>query len=401
MQRVYLDQKDFSRIAKGRLALPDFAEDAGVFEFLVRLVEEGRVRIYSSWGHIVEAFRYRKDRLDLLEPYCEVADRLTQGHCIRFPLELERMELELALAKRFGFSTDLDEREYPYGRYAAAVGLHTLSDLDLKDQFLQDLLERLEGLPLRNKEKKRLRQKLSKEGNLRKLLKSLPEAEFLRLAEKLPSAPGFYSRQNIMDILLGTPATRQARISELLNGAFTFKNLITSHSQRFPELKKLGSLFDEDSRRLGELIRGLQLAQGIVGESFIRERETGANLTTRFVNYLEPRIFEYGEKHKFSVQEAKTFLLESRLRSIPCLGVAVALVQAYSARHKGVLGKGRKPLESDIMDLQHLRNLPYVDFHVTDRFAAEVAKDASTQFGTKVLRNLNELREALRQRISP
>ncbi|MBI4642140.1 MAG: hypothetical protein HY731_15740 [Candidatus Tectomicrobia bacterium] len=74
---------------------------------------------------------------------------------------------------------------------------------------------------------------------------------------------------------------------------------------------------------------------------------------------------------------------------------ALRLSKAYAARHKGQIGAARDPLESDIMDLQHLRNMPYVDFQVTDRFAVEVAKTVTPMFGTKVLRNLGELQEAL------
>jgi len=400
MLRVYLDQKDFSRIAKGRSGVLDCTEDAAVSDLLEELVNQGQIRIYFSWAHVVEALRYQQDQLPLLEPYCDLVDKLTGGHCVRFPLELERLELELALAKRFGFPTDLDQREYPYGRYATAVGLFPSPDLELKDQLLRDLQEYLDALPLREKEKKRLRRKLRKEGTVRRLLNSLPDGQLSKLAVTLPSTPGFYTRQNVTDLLLGTPAVRAAKTVELLDGVFTFKNLITHYSQSFPELAKIGGFFDEDSWRLGELIRGLQLAQSVVGESFIRERETEINLTNRFVDYLEPRILDYSGKHGFSAQEAKTFLVESRLRPVPALGVAVALVRAYSARHKGELGKSRKPLDSDIMDLQHLRNLPYVDFQVTDRFMADVAQDASMPFGTKVLRNLSELKEELSRRIT-
>lgn len=83
------------------------------------------------------------------------------------------------------------------------------------------------------------------------------------------------------------------------------------------------------------------------------------------------------------------------LGKIPSVTIMTALGKAYAAKHKGELGKARTPGENDIGDLQHLRNLPYVDCLLTDRFAAEMVKGVAGRYGTVVVRSLGELREEL------
>src|SRR5438105_3187196 len=59
MYRVYLDQKDYSRMAQGLGGVADCAEDAKAYTVLQRMVEMGSIRIYFSWAHFVEALRYK------------------------------------------------------------------------------------------------------------------------------------------------------------------------------------------------------------------------------------------------------------------------------------------------------------------------------------------------------
>lgn len=394
MQRVYLDQKDFSRIAQGLSGKPDCLPDARVYEFLHKLVEEGLIRVYFSWAHVVEALRYHKDQVELLKPYCDVIDKLTDGHCIIFPTKLEERELELALADTFGFSSELDKSEYAYGRYAEAVGIQ-FDDLDPKEVLRDVLHECLDELPLSREEKESVLDKIKNERNMELPVQFLPETTLREMAVRFPSAPGFFTGENVVKMLLGTPDDQGKKLWEFIQGAFTFKNLVTIYSKQNPELRKVGSFFDQDSMHLGSLIRILQSAQGLLGRNFIREKEIEENLAQRFVDHLEPEITEYAEKHGFSVQEAKTTLLDSKLEPMPSIHVLISAVREYVRRHKGVPGRARDPLSSDLMDLQHLRNLPYVDLFVTDRFAADVARDAARTMGTKVLRSLNELRQEL------
>ena len=113
--RVYLDQKDFSRIGKGLAGNPHCLEDVEVYEWLLPLVEAGRIRVYFSWCHAVETLRYDDSKADLLEPYCRAIDNLTQGQCIRWPITILQEEIPACLARLSGLDAQLHD-DYPYGR---------------------------------------------------------------------------------------------------------------------------------------------------------------------------------------------------------------------------------------------------------------------------------------------
>ncbi len=113
--RVYLDQKDFSRIGKGLAGNPLCREDVEVFRWLLDFVRAGRVRVYFSWCHAVETLRYDEDKIDVLEPYCEAIDSLTQGHCICWPVTILQLETTLWLAREFDVTHSVPA-DYPYGK---------------------------------------------------------------------------------------------------------------------------------------------------------------------------------------------------------------------------------------------------------------------------------------------
>jgi hypothetical protein len=56
--RAYLDQKDFSSMARGLMGDSRYAPAAQCFDFLKHTVESGRLVVYFSWCHIVESLRY-------------------------------------------------------------------------------------------------------------------------------------------------------------------------------------------------------------------------------------------------------------------------------------------------------------------------------------------------------
>src|SRR5262245_39990720 len=102
--RLYLDQKDFGRMAKALLDGDEASPDYVAYRRLTALVSRGAVRVYFSHVHVVEALRFPDGRSPIAVRYCAVLDTLTQGHCIRHPGYLQRSELELALAEIFGFA---------------------------------------------------------------------------------------------------------------------------------------------------------------------------------------------------------------------------------------------------------------------------------------------------------
>lgn len=81
--KIYLDQKDYSRIGRGISGDSRYQEDFEIYKLLLCLVNSGKVRIYFSNLHAIEALRYQREKIELLKPYCMVIDTLTQGHCIK------------------------------------------------------------------------------------------------------------------------------------------------------------------------------------------------------------------------------------------------------------------------------------------------------------------------------
>ncbi len=75
--KIYLDQKDYSRIAKGLAGNHKYTLDLSVYHFLIDLVNSGKIRIYFSWCHFIEALKYEQE-IDMLKPYCRVIDTLTR-----------------------------------------------------------------------------------------------------------------------------------------------------------------------------------------------------------------------------------------------------------------------------------------------------------------------------------
>src|SRR5437763_881009 len=102
--RIFLDQKDFSSIARGLVGEKGFEAYTGHFDFLSDLVESQKISIYFAWSHIVESLRYHDLTGKLWNIHCEVIDTLTKGNCIIFPTDLEKREVELFVSEHFGIS---------------------------------------------------------------------------------------------------------------------------------------------------------------------------------------------------------------------------------------------------------------------------------------------------------
>jgi hypothetical protein len=393
MRRVYLDQKDFVRIAHGLAGASEYRTDVEAYRVLESLVDLGKIRVYFSWAHFMEALRYRGERPDLLREYCVAVDRLTQGHCVVFPKEREHRELELALAHRYTFPTTLLAESYAYGKWADAMpGLR--EDVDMKAEFKRSLRERADKLP--PGQGRILLAMLEDDRTLRELLEVIPESTLATLAADLPSGRGFYKRENLVEMVMGSEDRRRARVRELMDGVCTFSNLVGHYGQRSEELKPIGNLFAKDSKRLISIVTQAQVLESMTGERAISSAGIENALSRRLLEGLRPMIVEYAEGHRFSADEAQEWFAATRCAELPGLRVVALLGRAYAAKHQGKLGAARTPHEHDMGDLHHLQNLPYVNYLVTDRFAAEMVKGVAEIFGTVVFRNLDELQTKLR-----
>lgn len=72
MYKVYLDQKDFSRIASGLIGREGYEEDEIAYSFLLEKICTGVVRVYYSSMHLEEVADYFEDGSEWFTSYIQV-----------------------------------------------------------------------------------------------------------------------------------------------------------------------------------------------------------------------------------------------------------------------------------------------------------------------------------------
>jgi hypothetical protein len=201
--------------------------------------------------------------------------------------------------------------------------------------------------------------------------------------------------------LVGTPSQRAKVINEFFDHVFEFKTLVTKYSQAFPELRTVGQFPNETYQKLNPLIQSSQILHDVFSRPVVDPNGVKADLINKFVKSLRPSINKFGKKHGFARKEAEQILLETELKPIHSICCAILFCVEYIKRHIGSTKKGRSPRQSDIMDLHNLRNIPYVDVYVTDAFFADLGKEVAPKvFGTRIVRNLSQLEDLLRNELA-
>ena len=90
---IYLDQKDYSRIARGLYGEESYKPYIAIYNYLKNLSDSGRIKIFFSWTHIIESLRYHDLTSELWRIHCNVVDTLTKGNCIIFPAYFSNVRL--------------------------------------------------------------------------------------------------------------------------------------------------------------------------------------------------------------------------------------------------------------------------------------------------------------------
>lgn len=398
--RIFLDQKDFSSIARGLVGEKGFELYPRHFEFLKSLVESQKITIYFTWAHIIESLRYYDLTGKLWNIHCEVVETLTKGNCIRFPIDLEKREVELFISEHFSIATKLSRPNYAFGKYRDAVPIDSIQSAASNGYLAEAFKKKISQLgPTRN-DRRYLLKRISKRSELAKVLKNMSENEFNDFKKGNDDLCAFLDRDAFLDFVLGTPAQRANVIEEFFDHIFEFKKLVTIYSQSFPELKKLGELPNESYHKFNLSIKSLQVMSDLFSKPVVNSNEVKVDLINKFIKSLRPSINKFAKKYRFSRKEAEQILHDSNLMPIPSNHCIILLCIEYVKRHIGSTKRGRTPRQSDIMDLHNTRNIPYVDLYVTDAFFADIAKEIAPKvFGTRIFRNLSELEEFLRNNL--
>lgn len=354
--KIYLDQKDYSRIAKGLSGDTKFKDDVEAYYFLAPFVKSQKIFVYGSWCHLYEALRYDEGKIKLLSPYCEAIDTLTQGKCIIWPETIEKRELELFFAKHFGFESKISEDEYPYGNPIDLIFIDHIYDTLIDPK--ESLKKELDSLPLSGKEKKYCLKQFSKPKRLRRLLEKFPEENLRLLCRQFPGFEKTFTKDKLLDFLLSSPKEKAMIFKDALKNTFTFKNLVTYYSPIFPQLKVASHCFDESSTKLRGFIKMSQVLYDIFDKQ-VTESKLSKIMVERFVNNLNKEIIELANKFQFPINEAKELLQKTEFEHLTSIRAMKFFIIEYYKRHKGSYERGRNPLEGDVMDLHHLRNFPY------------------------------------------
>jgi hypothetical protein len=250
MERVYLDQKDFSRMAQGLSGATDCAGDREAYEILHRLVGDEKITVYFSWGHIVEGLRYKGNRTDRLQAYCKVVDTLTKGHCLLVFHELQERELEVNLAQIFDFPTELDLKGYAYGKYADALTLVPLKGPDMKEQLRTAMRQSVMAERVdRNRRAKLLTQAATDTG-LRALLDQLPDESFREAVRHFPFLPADATRDRLMRLIFASGEARACAVKNLADNLAQFRYLMAGYEWQRGDVDRIAQLPDADSAAL-------------------------------------------------------------------------------------------------------------------------------------------------------
>ena len=395
--KIYLDTKDYIRIAEGILGNKDRTEDYEGYKTLLGLVKSDQIKIYFSWCHFYEALKYKGQNRKFLETYCDVIDSLTQGNCIIWPQELDKRELEIFFAESFNFTSSISRTSYPYGKDVDAIIDGGFQDLESP---LKLIIGSINNLPIPLGKKFNYIRALQDPMQRKKILKdALPNTMMEAIKKDFPNFEGKCSKKTLLDIFDGSEPQVKERFFNFFRTTFTFKNILLCYQNKFPRMKQLSSFWDADEAYLIQLIKDCQTIHSETGVSPIKKREITEIYMMKIVNSLEGEISTLSTKYGFDASKAKDLLIKDGLKSVLNRYVAILSFTGYLQRNKGANTHGsRFPRGSDLRDIFHSIAIPYVDYYVTDRFFVSIAKKYADVFNTRVLPNIQQLKEIIIRR---
>jgi hypothetical protein len=373
--KIYLDQKDFGRIADALRRQDQNSPDLLAYNRLKTCIAADKVRVYFSFVHIIEALRFGDVQSPTAVAYCQVVDTLTQGHCIRAVPYLHRTELELALSEVFKFASVYSLDGYPYGRHADAFVVDA-------EALFADLLRAVPRALLNNRD------------IVQQFARSLPDTYLDELNRTFPAAGIRWSREHVATALAGSPEERERLIRQFFAGVMSFSTLIGYYGRTHPDISSIGRTFDADEVNLIGQLRNMQrfepLRAAILGTPATWDRDISRDFGTRYLERCRDEIRPYAAAHGFALEVAERKLGADGFKRLPHTRAVMLWLKSYLSRHQGTK-HARIPEGNDLRDLLHCVNAPYVNILVTERFSADVSRPLASAFGTRVLRSLAEL----------
>lgn len=389
--KIYLDQKDFSKLGRALSGDNRHKHDIDTYNYLLDLVSTGRIKIFFSFIHVVEALRYDKEKIDLLKPYCHAVDSLTQGHCLRQLSELLKHEIEIFLTNAFGI--EKKNNNYPFGKGIDALSFPRDFFLKFSEGFKERLYIDVNEQLITREEKREFKKSLKNKKKFKRYFNS-PAFNFeKRFNEEFP---GFMiSNEELTELIWGNPRLEKELSTRCWENLDTFNNLIMHYSQGNYGLKKLGFCYDSVSEQICNVMEEFQILRSKIKKQhrpqFDKMLDVIDNAIVNYINSLEEPITSFCNENKLDPIKAKQTILESSITEIPCLNSFKTFSIEYMKAHRG----DRQPSLSDYRDTLHLVHIPYVDVYSTDKFFAEVTRKKSKNFNTIVVNSFSQLKDAI------
>jgi hypothetical protein len=392
--RIYLDQKDYSEIAKGLLGQTEYSEHAKIFYLFCDLVNSGEIKLFFSVYHFVETLRNGGKQLESVKAYCQAIDALTKGAFIR-PFK-QLIGFEIAQHMRPAIK-NLKKKlsNYPYGEKLDILSV--FEEQTDSAAFIMAIKTKLLNLRLPFNVRVELVNCFANKNN-KPIFK---EFIFTNFGNDLSSLLGEESADfdattdEFVDMCFGDSTVALKILKRFFAKAFTFERFILFYSSVIsPEFKEGGFIFDEVADKLCHLINAQR--ERINSFPEIKKRMDLINITSKA---LEPELLKYLHecakqtliKHKLNSPEHLSPIAQLRIEDIPSLNALKIFTIEYF-KHSF---DNREPQINDLRDIMHMTNLPYVDIYSTDRFFSEVGRIKSKHFGTKVVKNLKQVKQIL------
>lgn len=405
MLKIYLDQKDYSNIARGLNGEKNFELYVNIYDQLKSLLSQKSIKIYFSWTHIIESLRYYDLNSELWNIHCETIDILTEGNCIIFPKRMRLIELEIFLSETFGFKHHYDKANYPYGKYKDAVDLNNqLFTFDMEKKFKENVKK---NKNMTRNERRQYYKKLTDKDRIKDYFNSLSDDELSKFLSGKDGSPvtkvmfSYFDREKCIDFVIGSKRKKSEIFSELLDKIFQFRNLVSICGPEFYELQNAAIFPGKIFEKIDSLLKVTLSLQSIGSRPVLDMKKLSKDVLDKSIQVMKTDMKKFAKKHNFSIKEAERALANSSLEPIKGGYLYVFIVVEYLKRHVA-FQRARNPKESDIMDLYNIMNIPYVDLYLTDNFFAGIAKSKINKlFGTKIFKNLQELSDFLMMKPLP